>query len=173
MNKLMCVYDTHALMKKWVGHFRSGRESADDDAWADRQATVCNIEKLKWRIEKDRWKMIRDVADGADISHTSVYKILWQNLEMEKVCLKLVLKVLAPEQKKEWVFIAVTFLNDCEADPTLLRQIIIGDKSWVFEYDPSTKCQSMQWKGSDEPPHKKACMERSQQKLMLILFFDV
>ncbi len=35
--------------------------------------------------------MIRDVIDSSDISRTSVHKILQQNLEMKKVCLKLVL----------------------------------------------------------------------------------
>ncbi len=98
--------------------------------------------------------MIRDVTDSTVISHTSVHKILQQNLEM-KECLKLVLKVLTPEQKKEQVFIAEMFLNDCEADPKLLRWIITGDESWVFEYDPSTNHQSMQWNRSDEPQHKK------------------
>ncbi len=86
---------------------------------------------------------------------------------------KLVLKVLTPEQKKELVFIAETFLNDCEADPTLVRWIITGDEAWVFEYETSTKRQSVQWKRRNEPQHKKVRMARSQQKLMLILFFDV
>ncbi len=31
----------------------------------------------------------------------------------------------------------------------------------------------MQWKRSEEPWHRKAGMSRSQQKLMLILFFDI
>ncbi len=58
--------------------------------------------------------MIRDVADSTE-----------QNLEV-KVYSKLVLKVLMPEQKKERVFMAEMFLNDCEADPTLLEWIITG-----------------------------------------------
>ncbi len=49
----------------------------------------------------------------------------------------------------------------------------MGDESWVFEYDPSTKRLAMQWKRNDKPQHKKARMAQSQQKLMLILFFDV
>ncbi len=106
--------------------------------------------------------MIKDVDDN----------VLQQNLEM-KVCLKLVLKVLTLEQKKERVFIAETFLNDCEAHRMLLGQNITGDESWVFEYDPSTKCQSVQWKRSDELWYKRARTARSQQKLMLILFFNV
>ncbi len=64
--------------------------------------------------------MIRDVVNNTDISCTSVHKIVGQNLEMKKVCSKLVLNVLMLERKKEQVFIAEMFLNDCEADPVLL-----------------------------------------------------
>ncbi len=55
------------------------------------------------------------------------------------------------------VFMAETFLNDCEADPTLGR-IVLDDESWIFEYGVSPKCQSMQWKRSDELQHKRARM---------------
>ncbi len=47
------------------------------------------------------------------------------------------------------------FLNDSEANPTLLRKIITDDELWVFEYNTSTKHQSMQLKKSHEPRHKK------------------
>ncbi len=175
--ELTSVYGTRTLksaaVKKWVGRFRSGKESVGDNARAGRPATACNIEKVKQKIKKDRRKTIRDVADNTDISRTSEHKILWQNLEMKKVCLKLVLKVLMPEQKKERIFIAETFLNDCEADLMFLGWIIMGDESWVFKCNKSTKHQSMQWKRSDEPQHKKAHMTQSQQKFMLILFFDI
>ncbi len=75
-------------------------------------------------------------------------------------------------QKKERVFITEMFLNDCEEDQALLGRMITRDEPWVFEYDPSTKSLSMQWKRSDEPRHKKARMTLPQQILMLILFFD-
>ncbi len=88
--------------------------------------------------------MIRDVADSNDISCTSVHKIRRQNLEMKKVCSKPVLKVLMQKQKKGRGFIVEAFLNDCKANPMLLGWIIVGDELWVFKYDQSTKCQSMQ-----------------------------
>ncbi len=117
---------------------------------------MCNVEKVKLEIEKYCRNMIRDVADSADILCTRVHKILQERLAMKKLCSKLVFKVLTPKKKKERVFIAKTFLNDCEADLTLLGQIIMGDELWVFEYDPSTKRQSMQWKRSDEPRAQKS-----------------
>ena len=47
-----------------------------------------------------------------------------------------------------------------------------GDESWVFEYDPETKKQSMQWveKGGSRP--KKARMSKSKIKSLLIAFYD-
>ncbi len=55
----------------------------------------------KLRIAEKQW----DVAGNTDILRMSVHKILRQNLGMKKVCSRLVLKVLMPEQKKERVFI--------------------------------------------------------------------
>ncbi len=105
MKELTSVYGTHMLrstaVKKRAGCFGSERESVSDDAPAGQPATasnMCNVEKVKWKIEKDHQKMIRDVADSTDILGTSVHKFLWENWEMKKVCSKLVLKVLMPEQ---------------------------------------------------------------------------
>ncbi len=127
MKELMSVYGMRMLkstaVKKWVGRFWSERESVGDDTQAGRLAAACNtcnMEKVKREIKKDHRKMIRNVADSINILRTSVHKILWQNLKMKNVCSKLVLKVLMLEQKKERVFIAETFLNDCEADLLLL-----------------------------------------------------
>ncbi len=46
------------------------------------------------------------------------------------MCSKLLLKVLMPEKKKEWVFIVETFLTDCEADPMPLGYY----GWWVFGF---------------------------------------
>ena len=59
-----------------------------------------------------------------------------------------------------------------EADEKLLENVITGDESWVFQYDPETKRQSRQWKSVSSPRPKKARMQRSQVKVMLITFFD-
>ncbi len=82
-------------------------------------------------------------------------------------------KVLTPEQKQAHMLVAETLLNDWESNDPLLSQIITDDESWVFEYDPSTKHQTMQWKILEEPQHKKAKMSCSQQKAMMIVFFDI
>ena len=35
-------------------------------------------------------------------------------------------------------------LEKIKDDPDILRQIITGDETWVFQYDPETKRQSIQ-----------------------------
>ncbi len=83
MKELTSVYGMYVLkntaVKKWAGHFRSGRDSVGDDSRASRPASACNVrnvKKVKQEIEKDRQKMIRDVADNTDILHMSAHKIL-------------------------------------------------------------------------------------------------
>ncbi len=53
-------------------------------------------------------------------------------------------KVLTREQKQARMFIVGTLLNNLESDNSLLSRIIISDERWVFEYDSSTNCQTMQ-----------------------------
>ena len=42
----------------------------------------------------------------------------------------------------------------------ILCQVITGDETWVFQYDPETKRQSMEWKTTETPPPKKAPMSK-------------
>ncbi len=115
------------------------------------------------------WEQVKkcsdNVATRTKISKSSVYMILRQELNMRKVCSKIVLKVLIPEQKQARMFMAETLLYDLDSNDSLLSQIITHNESSVFEYDPSTKCQTMQWKNLEEPWHKKAkSLARSERQ---------
>ena len=62
-------------------------------------------------------------------------------------------------------------LGRLEIEPKFLYKVIIGDESWVFDYDPKTKQQSEEWHMKSSPRPKKACMSRSTVKTMIIVFF--
>jgi len=32
----------------------------------------------------------------------------------------------------------------------ILNKIVTGDESWCFQYDPSTKCPTVEWRGKGE-----------------------
>ena len=59
-----------------------------------------------------------------------------------------------------------------KSEPNFLQQVITGDETWVFEYDPTTKRQSSEWHTSESPPPKKARMSKSRVKSMLIFFYS-
>ena len=51
------------------------------------------------------------------------------------------------------------------------ENIIRGDETWFFAYDPATKRQSAVWVGQNSPKPKKLRFQKPRVK-MLIVFFD-
>jgi hypothetical protein len=82
------------------------------------------------------------------------------------------LLLLVPQ--KEWrLSVATNMLQEAESDENFMGQIITGDETWVYGYDPETKRQSLQWKPADSPRPNKAHQVRSKVKVMLIVLFDM
>ena len=85
---------------------------------------------------------------------------------MHQIAAKFVPRVLTQDQKDIRVAICQELKETVINDPTLLLNIITGDESIVYAYDPEIKLQSSQWKSP------KARMQKSKLKTMLICFFD-
>jgi hypothetical protein len=51
-----------------------------------------------------------------------------------------------------------------------LENIISGDETWCFAYDPAAKRQSAEWVGQNSPKPKKLRFKKSRVKKMLIVF---
>jgi len=58
-----------------------------------------------------------------------------------------------------------------EQDECFWENIITGDETWCFAYDPATKGQSAEWVGQNSPKPKKLRFQKSRVKTMLIVFF--
>ena len=81
-------------------------------------------------------------------------------------------RLLTEEQKVQRLSTCQDILQQLEADDKLWENVITGDKSWAFQHDPETNRQSRQWKSASSSIPKKARMQHSQVKVMLITFFD-
>ena len=92
---------------------------------------------------------------------------------MCKLCAKMVPKILSKYQKQQRFTICQDITKHLEAKPDLLNSVIIGDETWVFEYDSETKRQSRKWKSYGFPRPVKARKSKSKVKVMLIVFFDI
>ena len=84
-----------------------GRESVTDEERSGRQATsrteetIANIRQI---VRKNRRLTVRTIAEQVNTDRETVRKILTEDLDMRKVCAKMVLKELTEEQKQRRVF---------------------------------------------------------------------
>jgi len=82
---------------------------------------------------------------------------------------KMVPRLLNEERR---VQVCQDILEQLKTEPNLLNRVVTGDESWIFEYDPLTKRQSLEWKSALSPRPKKARMFKFKTKVMLIVCFD-
>ena len=110
------------------------------------------------------------IAEQVNIDRETVRKILTEDLDMRKVCAKMVPKELTEEQKPRRVTICQDLL---ERQDDILGCVITGDETWVYQYDHEMKGQSAQWKAANSPKPKIFCRSKSRVKTMLLTFFDI
>jgi histone-lysine N-methyltransferase SETMAR len=92
---------------------------------------------------------------------------------MKRVSAKFVPRILTPEQKEQRLSISLELRDRVTSDPNFFQNLITGDKSWVYGYDPETKVQSSQWKTLNSPRLKKVRQSKASVKVMLIVFFNL
>ncbi|GFX70498.1 histone-lysine n-methyltransferase setmar-like protein [Trichonephila clavipes] len=97
-----------------------------------------------------------------------VYKIISEDLGMRKIFAKLVPKVLTNVQKQNHETVSKDLLKRIEIGPHFFDNVITGDESWLFEYDPETKRQSNEWHTPQSPRQKKARMSKTDNQWCLL-----
>jgi len=92
---------------KWVKRFSEGRESVNDEESSGRPATSKteeNIAKVRQIVRVNRRLTVRSIAEQVNIDRETVRKILTEDLDMRKVCAKLVPKDFTEKQNQRRVF---------------------------------------------------------------------
>jgi len=112
------------------------------------------------------------IAGDLNLNHTTVHQILTQELAMTKLCAKTVPKNLTIEEKDNRKDVCLHLLERIQSERNFLKNVITGDETWIFVYDPETNRQSKEWHTSASPRPKKARMNKSKIKSMLICFFE-
>jgi len=52
-----------------------------------------------------------------------------------------------------------------------IQRIVTGDETWLHDYDPETKQQTMQWKHASSPNPLKFKMQASAGKIMCTIYW--
>jgi len=138
-NKLKQACGEHALSRsqvfKWYKAFPEGRESIKDEPRSGRPSTDNNVEIVGALVRSDRRLTVRMIASELNWNHTTVHQILTEELAMKKLSAKFVPKNLTIEQKENRKNVCLHLLEWIQRDRNLLKNVITGDETWIFEYD--------------------------------------
>ena len=104
--KLQRSYGEHSPSKaqvfRWHKSFLEGREQLKDEPRARRPSTSKTdnkVERAKSLVRSDRRLALRMISSMLNLNRFTVHQILTQDLDMRKVCTKMVPKNLATERK--------------------------------------------------------------------------
>lgn len=179
IRKLQQAFGENAMsataIKDWYNLFKEGRDSATSDTRSGRPSTSRNektINQVETLVLADRRITIRELAEEVDISTGSIHSILHEDLLLRRVAATLVPNFLTIHHKQLRLDVAQDMLDCVARDSNFMNNIITGDESWIYGYDPETKAQSSEWKHPSSPRPKKVRRVNSAVKVMLTVFFD-
>src|SRR6187551_2359503 len=163
--KLKQVYGEQCLSRaqvfRWHKSFLEGREHVEDEPRSGRPLTSRtdeNMDRVRALVRSDRRLTIKMISEQLNLNTFTVHQIVTDDLNMRKVCAKLVPKNLTTEQKDNRKNVCVDLLERIANDQEFFNCVITGNESWIFEYDPETKRQSKEWHTSSSPRPKKCRM---------------
>ena len=139
----------------------------EDELRAGRPSTSKTDDNVE-SVRSDRRLTLRMISSDLNLNRFTAHQILTQDLNMRKVCAKMVPKNSTTEQKANRR--DVCLLDRPEREPEFFSRFITGDESWILEYDPETKRQSREWHTANSPRPKKARMSKFKIKSILIFF---
>jgi len=126
----------------WFGRFKNGRTStANDDrsGWPSTATTPSKVEQVRVAVNQDCRHTIHNLCAEVGIGYRSCQRILTEQLNMHWIAAKFVPTMLTHDQKDSQVAICQELKETVINNPTLLLNVITGDESIVYAYDPETK----------------------------------
>jgi len=134
---------SRACIFKWHKRFKEGRDSVDDNPRSGRPTTSKTddcVARVRELIRANQRLTIHELSVEVGVSYGTCQAILTQDLNMRRVAAKFVPRILTAEQKEWRLSVAKNMLQEAESDENFMGQIIRGDETWVYGYDPETKC---------------------------------
>jgi len=149
----------YATIKNWVTQFKRGDFSICDAPNPGRPKTVTIpeiIDQIHELILEDHRILAKSIAEQLGISHEQVGSIIHKDLGMQKLSVKWVLKCLNADQKCQWCQLSEQLLEFFRRDPSdFLSRLVTINKTWLYQYYPEIKQQSVEWRHSGSPRPKK------------------
>ena len=145
---------SYAQVKFWVGEFKRGRTSLEDEARSGRPLDATDEEmckKVRDLVYSDTRIQVEEIAQAIGFSHDSVSTILHDRLGMRKLTDRWVPKSLSDEQIATRASVCSALLKRFRSKDDFLLRLVTVDETWVHYYEPENKAQSRQWVGPGSP----------------------
>ena len=104
---------------------------------------------------------------------SSALKILRERLKLRKICARWVPHLLTDEQKQSGVRLASQVIEKYDkCDPSRLEEIVTGDETWIYHFQPDSKAKNKVWVSSegDRPVIARRC--KTSNRMLYEIFFD-
>ena len=165
---------SYAQVKFWVGQFKRGRTSLEDETRSGRPSDATDQEMCNKVLVYSDWRIkVEEIANALHIPHGSVSTTLHDRLSMRKLTASSVPKCLSDEQIATRASVCSALLKRFKSkeDDFLSRLVTVGE-TWVHYYEPENKAQSRQWVGPASPGPKKFKTQPSVGKVVATVFWD-
>ena len=133
-------------------------------------AVIASVEALvtsDWRLT------VEEMSEELNIPHSTIHRILTEDLHLSKKAAGWVPKLLDKGMKKQRIEASEVFVNHAGGSPEVfLSKIITMDETKVSFYNLETKEQSKQWLRKESLAPTKAKSQASRKKQMVFAFFD-
>ena len=114
---------------------------------------------------------MQEIEELSGIHSSSVLKILRERLGLRKICAGWVPHLLTDEQKQSWVRLAsqVREIYD-KCDPRSLEEIVTGDETWIYHFQPNSKNKVWVSSEGDRPVIARRC--KTSNRMLYAIFSD-
>ena len=125
-DKLQRANGEHSLSRaqvfRWHKSFLEGQEQVEEETF-----NLKNDDSVE-KVRSDRRLTLRMISSRLNFNRFTVHQILTQDLDMRKVCTKMVPKNLTTEQKANWRDVCLDLLDRLEREPEFFSLVITGDE---------------------------------------------
>ncbi len=158
----------------WIKRFKGGRTSVlcNKSTGRPTKLTPQKIAEIRALVQEDGNMSLKEMSRRSQLSVGTVHRCVRQKLKLKKRPARWVPHLLTDQQCLNRIDICRENLRLVRRRPGDLRRIVTGDESWFFAYDPASKRNTATWMETNAVRPQKVRLERSIQKMMLIIFFD-
>lgn len=138
-----------------------------------------NVDDVKDLLAKCPHLSVEEIADLVEISATSVFRIITEDLHMRSVIARWVPHELTESQKEKRVELAKNMINTLN-QKDIIRRLIIVDEKWVFHRSIGTKDANRKWipqdsaggGRGDQPTLARRTIHDAKTMVLVAICFD-